>query len=177
MTWHSPAVIIGSERFQSIRNKATELRLQPDHARAQLPELTATHFDQWAKEESFRLAKEQAYRNGQLRGSTDKDQGEVFPGDYIAAVNPLAERRIVLAGYRLADVLKQLFAQAGTSATPAGTIPASAVSGEIRGNRNSHIYHLRGCPGYESMSPANIVPFVTETEAIQAGYRKAKNCP
>jgi len=103
-------LIIGSERFQSIRNKATELRLQPDHARAQLPELTETHFDQWAKEESFRLAKEQAYRNGQLRGSTDKDQGEVFPGDYIAVVNPLAERRIVLAGYRLADVLKQRFA-------------------------------------------------------------------
>jgi hypothetical protein len=31
------------------------------------------------------------------------------PQDYIAMVKLLAERRMVLAGYRLADVLKQAF--------------------------------------------------------------------
>jgi hypothetical protein len=39
--WDDP--ILGSERFQSVRNTATALRLQPDHARAQLPELRETN--------------------------------------------------------------------------------------------------------------------------------------
>jgi S1/P1 nuclease len=177
-------LIVGSERFQSVRNTATALRLQPDHARAQIPELTETHFEQWARQESFSLAQDQAYRNGQLQGSRDQENGEVLPADYIPTVKPLAERRIVLAGYRLADVLRRLFAQEGTPIAPAPAppvptraTPASVVSGDIRGNRNSHIYHLPGCPGYESMRPTNIVPFPTEAEAQQAGYRKANNCP
>jgi hypothetical protein len=103
-------LILGSERFHSVRNRATSLRLRPEHARQQLPELTETRFEQWAKQESLRLAKEKVYRNGQLKGSTDKDQGEVLPADYLPTVKPLAERRMVLAGYRLADVLRQLFA-------------------------------------------------------------------
>jgi hypothetical protein len=174
-------LILGSERFQSVRNTATALRLQPDHARAQLPELTETQFEQWARQEGFSVAKDQVYRNGQLRGSNDQQNGEVFPTDYIATVKPLAERRIVLAGYRLADVLRELSEQGETPTPPAPTAltrvpPAPVVSSEIRGNRNSHIYHLPGCPGFEAMSPANIVAFASEAEAQHAGYRKAKNC-
>src|SRR5262249_49684132 len=159
---------------------ATALRLQPDHARAQLAELAETQFEAWAKQESFTLAKDHVYRYGQLRGSTDQHNGEVLPADYIPTVKPLAAQRIVLAGYRLADVLQQQFAQEGPPTTPApasppppGPTPASPVSGgEVRENRHSHIYHLPGCPGYVSMRPANIVPFATEAEAQQAGYRK-----
>jgi len=169
-------LILGSERFQSVRNTATALRVQPDHARAQLTELTETQCEEWAKQESFSLAKDQAYRNGQLRGSRDQQNGEVFPADYIATVKPLAERRIVLAGYRLADVLTQTVSH-GTDASPAGTPSASANVGDVRGNKHSKVYHLSGCPSYEAMSPANIVPFASEAEAQQAGYRKAKNCP
>jgi hypothetical protein len=168
-------LILGSERFQSVRNTATALRLQPDHARAQLPELRETSFEQWAKQESFNLAKEHAYRNGQLRGSRDQQNGEVFPADYIATVKPLAERRIVLAGYRLADVLTQV-AGHETETAPAVPSPAAASGGNVRGNKHSKIYHLPGCPGYGAMSPANIVTFTSEAEAQQAGYRKAKNC-
>jgi hypothetical protein len=174
--------ILGSARFQSVRNTSTELRLQPHHARAQLPELTDTDFEHWATQESFRMARDHAYRHGQLHGNTDKDQGVVLPADYIPAVKPLAERRIVLAGYRLADVLREVFAQGGTppalSATPSAaprTSPAAA-SGEVHGNRRSKVYHLPSCPGYENMSPANLVPFATEAEARETGYRKAGNC-
>jgi deoxyribonuclease-1 len=47
----------------------------------------------------------------------------------------------------------------------------------IRGNRNSKVYHLpKGCPSYEKVSPRNIVPFDTEIDAQNAGYRKAGNC-
>jgi len=169
-------LILGSERFQSVRNTATALRLQPDHARAQLPELRETSFEQWAKQESFTVAKEDAYRHGQLRGSRDQQNGEVFPADYITTVKPLAERRIVLAGYRLADVLTQI-ASHETDTAPAVPSPAAASGGNVRGNKHSKIYHLSGCPSYEAMSPANIVTFASEAEAQQAGYRKAKNCP
>mgnify|MGYP003394161038 CR=1 FL=1 len=52
----------------------------------------------------------------------------------------------------------------------------SATPGEIHGNRTSKIYHLPGCSGYARMSPANVVPFASEREAVAAGYRKAGNC-
>jgi hypothetical protein len=156
-------LIQGSERFQSVRNRATELRLRPNHARAQLPELQETNFEQWAKQESFNLAKDHTYRNGQLQGSRDRDNGEVLPGDYIATVKPLAERRMVLAGYRLADVLTEI----------AGASPGTVV----RGNRRSKVYHLPHCPGFTAVSPANIVTFASEADAQQAGYHKAGNCP
>ena len=57
-----------------------------------------------------------------------------------------------------------------------GTTPPPA-SGAVHGNRRSHVYHLPGCPGYNSMSPANLVSFATETAAMQAGYHKAQHCP
>lgn len=47
----------------------------------------------------------------------------------------------------------------------------------IRGNRNSKVYHLpERCPSYSSIKPANVVPFRTEEQAKQAGYRLAGNC-
>jgi hypothetical protein len=156
-------LIQGSERFQNVRNRATELRLRPNHAREQLPELAETQFTQWAKAESVALATTQVYRNGQLRGSRDRENGEVLPGDYIATVKPLAERRMVLAGYRLADVLTQI----------AGASPGTSV----RGNKRSKVYHLPHCPGFTAVSPANSVTFASEADAQQAGYHKAGNCP
>jgi hypothetical protein len=101
--------VLGSERFQTVRNTATQLRLRPNHARAQLAELSQPQFELWATQESFTLAKEQAYRNGTLRGSRDKNNGVVLPADYASVAKPIGERRIVLAGYRLADVLKDVF--------------------------------------------------------------------
>ena len=100
--------MLGSTRFQTVRNTATELRLRPAHARAQLPELTQAQFEQW-EQESFTLAKEHVYRNGTLQGSADEANGAVLPADYAQTMKPLGERRITLAGYRLSDMLRQLF--------------------------------------------------------------------
>ena len=33
---------------------------------------------------------------------------------------------------------------------------------------------MPGCKGYACMRPASVVPFATEAEAQQAGYRRAK---
>jgi phosphatidylserine/phosphatidylglycerophosphate/cardiolipin synthase-like enzyme len=49
--------------------------------------------------------------------------------------------------------------------------------GFIHANRQSKVYHLPSCPGYERVSAAHMVPFATEAEARKAGYRKAKHCP
>lgn len=51
----------------------------------------------------------------------------------------------------------------------------ASVSGEIRGNARSKIYHCPGQAAYEEMAESNnLVIFQTEQEAIDAGYRKAK---
>lgn len=48
-------LILGSERFQTVRNTAT--RLRASYQRNKLPELRETKFDNWAKLESFKIAK------------------------------------------------------------------------------------------------------------------------
>jgi micrococcal nuclease len=55
-------------------------------------------------------------------------------------------------------------------------LSASASQGEIRGNKRSMLYHLPGCPSYNRISPANVIAFRSEEEAIRAGYKKAGNC-
>lgn len=55
--------------------------------------------------------------------------------------------------------------------------PSRRAVGVVRGNRKSRIYHLPTCPHYDRLHQANVVDFATETEALEAGYRKAKNCP
>jgi hypothetical protein len=102
-------LILGSERFQTVRNTATSLR--GSYQRNKLPELKETKFNNWAKLESFRIAKQNAYLNGKLSGSSDKNDGKVLPVNYAATAKPIAQRRMSLAGYRLADVLNQLLGQ------------------------------------------------------------------
>lgn len=46
--------------------------------------------------------------------------------------------------------------------------------GNIRGNRNSHIYHLPQDASYHKISPKNIILFESEAQAQAAGYRRAK---
>jgi deoxyribonuclease-1 len=55
--------------------------------------------------------------------------------------------------------------------------PMAQASGDIHGNRHGKVYRVPGCKSYAGMRPASVVPFATETEAQQAGYRKAKDCP
>lgn len=56
-------------------------------------------------------------------------------------------------------------------------IDSAKRSGEpVRGNRSSGVYHMPHCPNYPDVSERNRVPFGTEREAQNAGYRRAKNC-
>ncbi len=61
--------------------------------------------------------------------------------------------------------------------TSTQTVQSTAsVDLKIKGNRNSKIYHLRGCPNYDDIADRNIVWFKTNEEAEENGYRMARNC-
>ena len=74
-----------------------------------------TDFESWAKE-SFHIATKIAYQNGGLRGSprggnkncTTVEAAPVLPVGYVVNARRIADRRIVLAGYRLADLIRRV---------------------------------------------------------------------
>jgi hypothetical protein len=78
-------------------------------------ELASTDFESWAKE-SFEIATKIAYRNdgriGIPRGGnmdcTMTTAAPVLPAGYVVSASRIADRRITLAGYRLADLLTRV---------------------------------------------------------------------
>jgi S1/P1 nuclease len=102
-------VITSSSNLTRLRNEATALRNRQEF---QLTELASTDFESWAKE-SFEIARKIAYRNGGRIGSPrdgNKDcttvaTAPVLPVGYVVSASRIADRRVILAGYRLADVL------------------------------------------------------------------------
>jgi hypothetical protein len=99
--------VLGQEDgVQSVWNKAARLMARSDLARSTFPELTATDFTVWI-DESVHHARLSAYPQGG-EGSRDRTDGAVVPADYGKQAQALGERRVVLAGYRLADLLSAL---------------------------------------------------------------------
>lgn len=103
-------LIIGSESFQTVRNESITLRTK--HPRSSLNQLSGnfadSDFTKWIDNESFPLAKK-AYRDGTLKGGTKKSKAKVLPDGYTTDSKAKAEERMVLAGYRLADLLGSAF--------------------------------------------------------------------
>ena len=107
--------ITSSSNLTRLRNEATALRNRQEFQGSQLTELASTDFESWAKE-SFEIATKFAYQNGKLTGSPrggNKDcttvaAAPVLPVGYVVSARRIADRRIMLAGYRLTDLLKQL---------------------------------------------------------------------
>lgn len=107
-------VITRSERLTVLRKLATFLRNREEFAKPQLTELATTDFEGWAKE-SFEAAIAVTYR-GTLTGAPknhNKDcrgiaAAPVLGLDYIATARRVADRRMNLAGYRLAELLARV---------------------------------------------------------------------
>jgi hypothetical protein len=105
-------VITSSSNLTRLRNEATALRNREEFKRRQLTELANTNFESWAKE-SYEIATKIAYRNAGQTGSpraSNKDLHDVRSGSgasvgYVVSASRIADRRIMLAGYRLADLL------------------------------------------------------------------------
>ena len=108
-------LITSSNNTRTLRNIVIDLRSR--FPRTGLTELAAADPDLWTKE-SFDIATKIAYQNGALRGSPKgkrKDCREVtdaavVPNGYAAIARKIADRRMILAGYRLADLLQQISA-------------------------------------------------------------------
>jgi methylphosphotriester-DNA--protein-cysteine methyltransferase len=50
------------------------------------------------------------------------------------------------------------------------------MTGEIRGNKDTGIFHVPTCPQYDAIKPGNIRRFATVHEAEEANYRESGNC-
>jgi hypothetical protein len=98
-----------------LRNEATTLRNGQEFQRSRLTELANTGFETWAKE-SYEIATKFAYRNGERigipkAGAMDCSMvaaAPVFPAGYVVSASRIADRRMILTGYRLADVLTRV---------------------------------------------------------------------
>jgi len=105
-------VITPSSNLTRLRNEATALRNRQEFQRSQLTELASTDFESWAKE-SFEIATKIAYRNGERIGipkgenkdCRDVKAAPVFPVGYVVGASRIADRLMILAGYRLAELL------------------------------------------------------------------------
>ncbi len=110
MNLHSywDGLVLPGNQFDDARKIAAIMLKRPDFAPARLTELVDTDFEQWAKA-SFKLAKRHAYRDGKVVGSVERNDAPVAPADYAKEAKAVAERQMVLAGYRLARVLHDAF--------------------------------------------------------------------
>src|SRR5215510_7012270 len=108
-------VITSSQNLTRLENEATALRNLHEFQRCQLTELANTAFESWVKE-SFEIATKFAYRNGGRIGipkGGNKDctmvaAVPVLPAGYVVSASRIADRRMILAGYRLADLLRHV---------------------------------------------------------------------
>ncbi|HEY6366404.1 MAG TPA: S1/P1 nuclease [Candidatus Binatia bacterium] len=98
-----------------LRNEATALRSRQEFQQSQLTELASTDFESWAKE-SFEIATKFAYRNGgpigiPKGGTMDCSMvgsAPVLPVGYVVSASRIADRKVIVSGYRLADLLRRL---------------------------------------------------------------------
>jgi hypothetical protein len=108
-------VITSSSNLTRLQNEATALRTRQEFQRSQLTELANTGFESWAKE-SYEIATKIAYRDdGRIGipkgGAMDCSMvaaAPVLPVGYVVSASRIADRRMVLVGYRLADLLTRL---------------------------------------------------------------------
>ena len=74
---------------------------------AMASEIAVLDANVWARDESMPIARDEAYRDGQMPGANMADRAPIVPAGYTAASRKIAERRLALASYRLAEELEQ----------------------------------------------------------------------
>jgi len=103
-------VITSIQNLTRLRNEAAALRTRQGFQRSQLTKLASINFESWAKE-SYEVATKIVYRNGgpigtPKAGAMDRTMiaaAPVLPVGYVVSAERIADRRMILAGYRLAD--------------------------------------------------------------------------
>ena len=103
-------LITENSKYRENCNSVIKLMADPEHAADKFSsEIPVLGIQDWIIE-SHALAREKAYTfAGKLiDGGTDKESAGVLPKGYFGAAEPVAKRRGVLAGYRMAAVLKEV---------------------------------------------------------------------
>jgi hypothetical protein len=100
-------IVLTDDHYEAAGDRAAAL--ENAHPRRSLNELAEPHFEAWVRRESFELAVAKVYRKGKLPVSTDKNHGTPLTRDYEKTAKRTGERRVSLAGYRLADFLRTNF--------------------------------------------------------------------
>jgi hypothetical protein len=110
-------ILGNSEAYVALNFLADQITHDPQLAKDKLPELTKdTTFDSWAIE-SNEYAGSMAYLNGRLKTASEEawqakqitvEEVPSLPPSYAINAHDLAKRRAALAGYRLAEEIKQL---------------------------------------------------------------------
>lgn len=101
-------LVLSSEKYRDAANEATQLRNNPLFAKNKLTELSADRDPRSWAQESFRLDQTVAYPGGRAPGSADRSSAPTLPDGYLDKAKSTAERRVVLAGYRLAAALEAI---------------------------------------------------------------------
>ena len=100
-------ILLTDEHYEAARQRA--VAIENARPRSSLAEMAEPRFEIWIKKESFDLAVSSAYRKGQLKSGSDRDHGIALPRHYHRDAARVAERRLALSGYRMADFLKATF--------------------------------------------------------------------
>jgi hypothetical protein len=117
--WDNAAAHSGEPR--SLSQLAGRLTRLPRLERAALEELRdrpytdEAAFERWAREESYPLAVRVAYQGGTLAAAFSEERAVVLSSFYVSSAKELSVRRVVLSGYRLADVLTALLLPASSA--------------------------------------------------------------
>jgi S1/P1 Nuclease len=82
------------------------IRIEAEYPRSALPELARNKTPKAWSLESRQLAVQKAYLNGKLEGSTSAETAPALPEGYTESAKAVAERQAALAGYRLADEIR-----------------------------------------------------------------------
>jgi hypothetical protein len=133
----------GGTDLASLKAQVEGFRVNPELNRGKVcGEKAEVTFSMWAHD-SLELAEEVVYRKGALKGAYQtgdySPDTPALPADYEAAAKQVAAKQIVLAGYRLANVLNEALLE-GSKATPA---PTSMTADEFhtgpRGRGPTHV--------------------------------------
>jgi hypothetical protein len=102
-------ILGNSNHWRTMFNDA--IWLMRHHPLERLSSVEMVDHTRWAQE-SYNIAKEIVYQHGRLPGGLKTHTSEVLPKSYEEQAKSIAERQVVLSGYRLAALCKQLFQEA-----------------------------------------------------------------
>jgi hypothetical protein len=102
-------LILNNDCFCMAKDRANGLVARPEFSRDKLTKSTDLNPRHWAENESFELAKKVVYDNGNLSFAPSPESAVPLSTEYGAAAKQVAERQIVLSGYRIAELMNRIF--------------------------------------------------------------------